>query len=227
MQMGGVLQYKLEVYYGVSLSQHNVTNEGRTVQIGGVPPVLFRHVVRVWGFLDSPQLHAAGKSGKNFPAVSKSASKPFQQETSDSRSLLEFSDSEKTLGAADRTPAERHRTPTDPSKRSPCRCLHCKSPSEKEGPAPRIVTLWKLTRLAQFLPKWEGVSSKRRSTPTGRPLKTTVHMTTTSFFRRRPSRDLLSLHLFLSALSPGDDLRSKSAMRLRGQQLYAAILSEK
>ena len=35
---------------------------------------------------------AAGKSGKNFPAASKFAGKPFQQGSSDSHSLLEFSD---------------------------------------------------------------------------------------------------------------------------------------
>ena len=36
--------------------------------------------------------HAAGKSVRNFPAASKFARKLFQQGTSDSHSLLEFSD---------------------------------------------------------------------------------------------------------------------------------------
>ena len=36
-------------------SEHSVTNGGRTaVQIGGVPPVLFRQVVRVGGFRTVP-----------------------------------------------------------------------------------------------------------------------------------------------------------------------------
>ena len=37
---------------------------------------------------------AAGKSGKNFPAASKFAGKPFQQGISDSHSLLEFSENQ-------------------------------------------------------------------------------------------------------------------------------------
>ena len=57
VQIGSVLQYKLEAYCGVSLSpklrsQRGTTLQmgGRTaVQIGGVPPVLFRQVVRVGG----------------------------------------------------------------------------------------------------------------------------------------------------------------------------------
>ena len=57
VQIGGVLQYKLEVHCGVSLSPKFRSQQGtalqmggRTaVQIGGVPPVLFRQVVRVGG----------------------------------------------------------------------------------------------------------------------------------------------------------------------------------
>ena len=53
--IGGVLQCKWEVYCGVSLSPMLRSQQGtalqmggRTaVQIGGVPPVLFRQVVRV------------------------------------------------------------------------------------------------------------------------------------------------------------------------------------
>ena len=40
---------------------------------------------------------AARKSGKNVPAASKFAGKPFQQGISDSHSLLEFSDNDKRL----------------------------------------------------------------------------------------------------------------------------------
>ena len=57
IQIGGALQYKLEVYCGVSLSPELRSQRGtalqmwgRTaVQIGGVPPVLFRQVVWVGG----------------------------------------------------------------------------------------------------------------------------------------------------------------------------------
>ena len=65
VQMGGVLRYKWERRTAVQIgcvlrrfpfskalkpARHSVTNGGRTaVQIGGVPPVLFRQVVRVGG----------------------------------------------------------------------------------------------------------------------------------------------------------------------------------
>ena len=57
VQIGGALQYKLEVYCGVSLSPMLISQQGtalrmggRTaVQIGGVLPVPFRRVVRGGG----------------------------------------------------------------------------------------------------------------------------------------------------------------------------------
>ena len=51
-----------------------------------------RKVPKPWQGIPDSIFCATGKSGKNFPAASKFAGKPFQQGILDSHSLLEFSD---------------------------------------------------------------------------------------------------------------------------------------
>ena len=153
-----------------------------------------------WGFLINPTFMLPENPRRIFQRFRSLPESPSSRKVRTARAFSSFL----ALRKPSEQPIEPPQNPTEPRRPqqihprdAPRRRLHRKSPSEKEGPAPRIVTLWKLTRLAQFLPKWEGVQSKRRSTPTRRPLKTTVHMTTTLFFRRRPSGDVLSLHLFV------------------------------